>query len=177
MKIISGIYKGRNILGYNIDGTRPTQDRVKENLFNIINFDIQDKIVLDLFAGSGNLGIEALSRGAKYAYFVDNSIDAIKVIKTNINNLNINNCKVIKNDFNKALNNIDKVDIIFLDPPYKTNLIEKAIKLIDKLDLINNNGLIICESDSIDKIVYSDNYEVIKSKQYSDKYIVILKKI
>ena len=177
MKIISGIYKGRNILGYNIDGTRPTQDRVKENLFNIINFDIQDKIVLDLFAGSGNLGIEALSRGAKYAYFVDNSIDAIKVIKTNINNLNINNCKVIKNDFNKALNNIDKVDIIFLDPPYKTNFIEKAIKLIDKLDLINNNGLIICESDSIDKIVYSDNYEVIKSKQYSDKYIVILKKI
>ena len=177
MKIISGIYKGRNILGYNIDGTRPTQDRVKENLFNIINFDIQDKIVLDLFAGSGNLGIEALSRGAKYAYFVDNSIDAIKVIKTNINNLNINNCKVIKNDFNKALNSINKVDIIFLDPPYKTNFIEKSIKLIDKLDLINNNGLIICESDSVDKIIYYDNYKIIKSKKYSDKYIVILKKI
>ena len=177
MKIISGIYKGRNILGYNIDGTRPTQDRVKENLFNIINFDIQDKIVLDLFAGSGNLGIEALSRGAKYAYFVDDSKKAIDIIKTNINNLNINNCKVIKNDFKKALNTIDKVDIIFLDPPYKTNFIEKAIKIIDKLDLINNNGLIICESDSINKILYSDNYEVTKSKQYSDKYIVILKKI
>lgn len=177
MKIISGIYKGRNILGYNIDGTRPTQDRIKENLFNSINFLLEDKIVLDLFSGSGNLGIEALSRGAKYAYFVDNSKKSIDIIKKNINNLNINNCKVIFNDYKKVLNSIDKVDIVFLDPPYKTNYIEESIKLIDKNDILNENGLIICESDNIDKIVYNDNYEVIKSKQYSDKYIVILKKI
>lgn len=177
MKIISGKYKGRNILGYNIDGTRPTQDRIKENLFNSINFLLEDKIVLDLFSGSGNLGIEALSRRAKYAYFVDNSKKAIDIIKRNINNLNINNCKVIFNDYKKVLNSIDKVDIVFLDPPYKTNYIEESIKLIDKNDIINENGLIICESDNIDKIVYNDNYEVFKSKQYSDKYIVILKKI
>ena len=130
MKIISGIYKGRNILGYNIDGTRPTQDRIKENLFNSINFLLEDKIVLDLFSGSGNLGIEALSRGAKYAYFVDNSKKSIDIIKKNINNLNINNCKVIFNDYKKVLNSIDKVDIVFLDPPYKTNYIEESIKLI-----------------------------------------------
>lgn len=177
MKIISGIYKGRNILGYNIDGTRPTQDRIKENLFNSINFLLEDKIVLDLFAGSGNLGIEALSRGAKYAYFVDDSKKAIDIIKKNINNLNITNCKTILNDYKKILNSIDKVDIIFLDPPYKTNYIEESIKLIDKNNILNENGLIICESDNIDKIIYTDKYEVIKSKQYSDKYIVILKKI
>lgn len=177
MKIISGLYKGRNIKGFNIDGTRPTQDRIKENLFNMINYELEDKIVLDLFSGSGNLGIEALSRGANFTYFVDNNNESIKIIKENINNLNIKNCKVIKNDYLKALSLIDKVDIVFLDPPYKTNYIEKAINKIESLNILNNNGLIICETDSLDKIVYSDRLEIYKTKQYSDKYIVILKKI
>ena len=77
MKVVAGLYKGRNIEGYNIEGTRPTQDRVKENLFNIINENIQDKVVLDLFSGSGNLAIESLSRGAKFAYLVDNNNKSI----------------------------------------------------------------------------------------------------
>ena len=163
MKIISGKYKGRNILGFNIDGTRPTQDRVKENLFNMINEDIKDKVVLDLFAGSGNLGLEALSREAKYTYFVDD------------------NCKVLKLDYKKALsyfkdNNI-KLDIIFLDPPYETSHIEQSLFLIDKYSLISNNGIVICESNDINKIFYSKEYKVLKEKKYGDKYIVILKKI
>lgn len=91
MKIVSGKYKGRNILGFDIKGTRPTQDRVKENLFNIINEDIKDNVLLDLFAGSGNLGLEALSRDAKYVYFNDNNRKAIDIINKNINNINIDN--------------------------------------------------------------------------------------
>lgn len=181
MKVISGKYKGRNILGYNIDGTRPTQDRVKENLFNIINFDLKDKIILDLFSGSGNLGIEALSREAKYAYFNDNSKEAISIIKKNISNINIDNCKVLNLNYKKALsylndNNI-KIDIIFLDPPYDTSYIEESIKLIDEYNLLNDKGIIICESNSLDKIIYSNNYKCVKEKKYGDKFIVIIEKI
>ena len=181
MRVISGKYKGKNIIGYDIEGTRPTQDRVKENLFNIINFKLENKVILDLFSGSGNLAFEALSRGAKYAYLNDNNVEAIKVINKNIDNLEINNIKVLKNDYQKTLlylkNNNIKLDIVFLDPPYKTNYIEKSIELISKYDLLNEKGLIICESDSIDKIIYPDNYKCLVDKKYGDKYIVILEKI
>ena len=87
MRVISGTLKGRNIIGYNINGTRPTMDRVKESIFGTIQNYIKDSIVLDLFAGSGNLGIEAISNGAKHCYFVDNNIEAIKVIKKILLNL------------------------------------------------------------------------------------------
>ena len=87
-------------------------------------------------------------------------------------------CVVIYGDFKKVLKEIDtKFDIIFLDPPYKTNYIEEAIKLISDNDLLNNNGLIICESDSLEKIIYSSEYSMIKDKKYGDKYVVILRKI
>ncbi len=181
MKIISGKYKGRNILGFNIDGTRPTQDRVKENLFNMINDYIKDKVVLDLFAGSGNLGLEALSREAKYTYFVDNNPKAINTIKKNIDNISIDNCKVLKMDYKKALSyfkeNKIKLDLIFLDPPYETSHIEQSLFLVDKYSLISTNGIVICESNDLNKIIYSEEYKVLKEKKYGDKYIVILKKI
>ena len=179
MKVVAGLYKGRNIEGYNIEGTRPTQDRVKENLFNIINESIKGKVVLDLFSGSGNLAIESLSRGAKFAYLVDNNIKSINTIKKNINNIGITNCKIINSNYKEALNylidNNIKIDIIFLDPPYKTNYIEESINIIVNNDLLNDKGIIICESDSIDKIVYPEELECIKDKKYGDKYIIILK--
>ena len=179
MKVVAGLYKGRNIEGYNIEGTRPTQDRVKENLFNIINESIKGKVVLDLFSGSGNLAIESLSRGAKFAYLVDNNIKSINTIKKNINNIGITNCKVINSNYKEALNylidNNIKIDIVFLDPPYKTNYIEESINIIVNNDLLNDKGIIICESDSIDKIVYPEGLKCIKDKKYGDKYIIILK--
>jgi len=179
MKVISGIYKGRKIEGFDIDGTRPTMDRVKESLFAMIQNEIKDSTILDLFAGSGNLGIEALSNGAKYAYLVDKNFKAVDTINRNINNLGIDNCKVIKNDYKNALlyfyeNNI-RFDLIFLDPPYKTDFIEKSINLITEYNLLNDNGLIIAESDTIDRIVYSDKYNCVKNKKYGDKWVVILK--
>ena len=106
MKVISGKYKGRKLDGFDIDGTRPTMDRVKESLFAIIQNYISESIVLDLFAGSGNLGIEALSEGAKYAYLVDKNIKCIKTIKKNVNNIGIENVKIIHNDYRKVLKDI-----------------------------------------------------------------------
>lgn len=181
MKIISGKYKGRNLEGFDINGTRPTMDRVKESLFATIQNYIPDSMVLDLFAGSGNLGFEALSEGAKAAYLVDSNPKAISTINRNIKNIGIESSKVTHADYKKALAIFKekglKFNLIFLDPPYQTDYIEKSIDLIERYNLLEAEGLIICESDSIDKIIFSDSYQVIKEKKYGDKHIVLLKKI
>lgn len=179
MKIISGKYKGRNIEGHNLDGTRPTMERVKESLFAIIQNYLDGAVVLDLFSGSGNLGIEALSEGASFAYLVDYNKKASDTIKRNLNTIGIKEAEVINLDYKKALNYLKdkKIDLIFLDPPYKTDFIEQSIKLIDEYNILSDEGLIICENDSLDKIVYPDNYEVVKDRKYGDKWVVILRKI
>lgn len=181
MKVISGLYKGRKIEGYDLNGTRPTMERVKESLFATIQNYLDGSTILDLFSGSGNLGIEALSQGASFAYLVDYNQKAVKTIKQNIENIGIKNAEVINMDYLKALNYLKekniKLDLIFLDPPYNTNYIEKSIELITKNNLLKDNGLIICESDSLDKIVYNDVYKIIKDKKYGDKWVVILKQI
>ena len=181
MKIISGKYKGRNIDGFDLDGTRPTMDRVKESLFGMIQNYVDDSIVLDLFSGSGNLAFESLSEGAKYAYSVDSNYKAIKTIKKNIDTINITDIDVLNMDYIEALkyfnNKSIKFNIIFLDPPYKTNYIEKSIEVIDKYDLLDDDGIIVCESDCLDKIIYTNKYKSVKDKKYGDKYIVLLKKI
>lgn len=181
MKVISGIYKGRNIEGFNMPGTRPTMDRVKESLFAMIQDNIKDSTILDLFSGSGSLAIEALSQGAKEAYAVDKSYQATKVINTNIKNISVKNCKVLTSDYKVALKTFStqniKFDLIFLDPPYDTDYIEKSLKLIAEFNLTKDNGLIICESNSIDKIVYPSEFKQIKEKKYGDKWVVILEKI
>lgn len=180
MKIISGKLKGRKIEGFELTGTRPTMERVKESLFAMIQNDIIEAKVLDLFAGSGNLGIEAISQGAYHATLVDHSKKAIKTMEKNIKNLQIEaQIQVIHAHFKKALLNLQnqKFDIIFLDPPYQTNYIEESVEKIKKYQLLNENGMIICESSSLDKIIYPIDYQVIKRKRYGDKYIAILKKI
>ena len=181
MKVISGIYKGRNLLGYNLDGTRPTMDRVKESLFASIQDNIKESIVLDLFSGSGSLAIEALSEGASFAYAVDKSHQAIKIINENIKTIGVKNCKVILSDYKIVLKEFSskkiKFDLIFLDPPYATNYIEESLKLISNLKLINSSGLIIWESNRLDKIIYDDSFTKIKEKKYGDKWVVILRNI
>ena len=181
MKVISGIYKGRNIEGFTMNGTRPTMERVKESLFAMIQDYLEDSTVLDLFSGSGNLGIEALSEGAAYAYLVDHHKIAYETIKKNLKNIGIENAKSYLLDYLKALKLFQEenitFDIIFLDPPYDTDYIEKSLKKIKEYQLLKKNGIIVCESNSLDKIVYEDMYTMIKNRQYGDKNIVILKEI
>ena len=147
MRVISGTARGRNLKetpGYDI---RPTGGMVKESIFNIVQFDIEGRRVLDLFAGTGQLGIEALSRGAKNAVFVDSSPDAVKLIKENIKLCGFaETASVYTSDALDYLRRKETFDLVFLDPPYDTPLAEKAIDRIIEIDKIRTNGIIICET-------------------------------
>ena len=172
MRVISGKYKGLHLEGFDIDGTRPTMDRVKESLSGSIQNYLKESVCLDLFAGSGALGIEALSNGASECYFIDKNIEVIKILKRNLNK--IDNAKVFNSSYEDFLNNTNvKFDIIFLDPPYKFNLINNAIDLIIKNDLLNEGGIIVCEYEN-EKII--DKLNLIKEKKYGSKFIKIYKK-
>lgn len=178
MKIISGEFKGRIIKGYDIEGTRPTMDRVKESLFGTIQNYVPNAVCLDLFAGTGNLGFEALSNRASFCYFNDSNIKCVKLIENIINELNLKDkSKVLNCHYKKALNyfkdNNIKLDIIFLDPPYKMDILNEIIAYIKENDLIKENGLIVCEIDNL--YLNIDYYSKIKEKKYGSKYIVIYK--
>ncbi len=154
MKIISGEFKGRVIKGFDIDGTRPTMDRVKESLFSMIQNYTEDSCVLDLFAGTGNLGFEALSNGAKICYFNDINIKCTSLISKVAKDLKIEDrVKVIKMNYKKALHffldNDIKFDIIFLDPTYKMECLNEIIDYIFKNNLIKKDGIIVCEIDTL----------------------------
>ncbi len=173
MRIISGKYKGKIIKEYNIEGTRPTMDRIKESLFAMIQTHLENSTCLDLFCGSGSLGIEALSNGAKECYFIDKNKKVTDILKNNTKD--INNVYIINNDYEKFLKTTNKkYDIIFLDPPYDLFLINNSIKLIEQNNLLNDNGLIICEYT---KEIIKTNLFLLKEKKYGDKYIRIYKKI
>jgi 16S rRNA (guanine(966)-N(2))-methyltransferase RsmD len=176
MRVISGKYKGKKLDGFDIEGTRPTMDRVKESLFGSIQNYVKDSIVLDLFAGSGSLGIEALSMGANKCYFVDNNKIVINVLNKNLNG--IDNYEVIKNDYKEALNyfkkNNIKFDLILLDPPYKFNLINSCIELIHEYDLLNEGGIIVCEFEN--ENVNTNYYEELKRKKIATKCLVVYKR-
>ena len=181
MRVISGMLKGRIIEGYNIEGTRPTMDRVKESVFGSIQDYVKDAIVLDLFAGSGNLGIEAISNGSKSCYFVDNNVKCVNVIKSNVNKFNIGNKSYIFNmDYNKAIkyfNSISlKFDIIFIDPPYDYHNIDKCINNIIDYNILSDNGILVLEFRD-DRLYINNNiFNLRKVKRYGDKFIYILQK-
>jgi len=181
MRIISGKYKGKKIEGYDIEGTRPTQDRVKESLFAIIQNDLSDSIILDLFSGSGNLGIEALSNGANFSYFVDINHKCIDILNKNIRNIKDDNYKILNLDYRKALEYFNKnnitFDIIFLDPPYNLECINEIINKILEYNLLNEDGIIICEYEFDN---FKENYiglELEKEKKYGYKNIRIYRKV
>lgn len=147
MRVITG--KARGIQLKTPEGmlTRPTADRVKEALFSIINFDIPGANVLDLFGGTGQLGIEALSRGASSAVFVDAREESCKLIRENLKRTKLEqNAKVIRSDYLDYLGRCrEQYDIIFLDPPYAEEFLENAIKQITEIDILRSNGIIVAE--------------------------------
>ena len=179
MRIISGKLKGRIIKGYDIKGTRPTMDRVKESIFSMIQDYLNNSVVLDLFSGSGNLGIEAISNGASCVYFNDKNSKCIELIKSNLVNFNIvDNSYITNMDYQEALNYYKnksiKFDLVFLDPPYKDHIISDIMKTIIDNHLLNINGLIICEVNSKDEFV-CNKLVLLKKKRYGDKLVLIYK--
>ncbi len=152
MRIISGKMRGLKLNSPKDDSVRPTTDRVKESLFNVISPYVYDANVLDLFAGSGALGIECLSRGATKCTFVDNSRDSITIIKSNISKAKFeDSSEVLNMDYKEVIKKMsiksEKFDIIFLDPPYYKDMFEEAIQKISESDILNEEGIIIVEHD------------------------------
>ena len=138
MRVITGIARGRKLV--TLEGeevVRPTTDRVKEAMFSIIQFDIPGKSVLDLFAGSGQLGIEALSRGAEKAVFVDKSAEAFSVVKQNLKTCGLSDKATVINS--------DSFDIILIDPPYSRQMAETALSIVD--GVLKDGGIVMCETD------------------------------
>ena len=179
MRVITG--KARGVVLKTPEGmeTRPTSDRVKEALFSIINFDIPNAVVLDLFGGTGQLGIEALSRGAKSAVFVDAGDPACKLIKENLRRTKLEGQgKVVRSDYLQYLRTChDKFDIIFLDPPYAENLLESAIAHIAKFDILAPHGIMAAEHPA-DKVLpaLAPPYRVQRTYRYGKIALTIYRR-
>lgn len=174
MRIISGSKRGAKLLSLPGDDTRPTTDRVKESLFNIIQWEINGAAVLDLFAGSGGLGLEALSRGARYALFADSNPAAVNVINSNIAKLGFEeNSQVVCSDFRTVLNETVKYDIIFLDPPYASDFIEQSLSQIEQNGTLAQGGVIVCETLK-DKLFDTYGFAVRKEAVYGITKLVFL---
>lgn len=156
MRVISGTAKGTKLNSIDELSTRPTLDRVKEALFNIIQTKIPDSIILDLFSGSGAIGIEFLSRGCEKAYLCDNSQNAVNMINQNLEKTRLKDKAVVmKKDYKKCLQDLGKeniaFDVIFIDPPYKDNIAVDAVETILSLKLLKEEGFIIIETDEKDR--------------------------
>lgn len=181
MKVISGSLKGRNIVGFDILGTRPTMDRVKESVFGMIQNYINGSVVLDLFAGSGNYGIEAISNGASKVFFNDYNKKCVKVIKDNLERFNVLKQAIITNlDYLKALDLYKReglvFDLIFLDPPYKEHIIEDILTYVSKNNLLKDKGIVICELTSNDLQDEYNDLVLIKERKYGEKQVFVYQK-
>ncbi len=147
MRVITGSARGRRLKELEGLETRPTTDKVKESLFSIIQFDIEGRRVLDLFAGTGQLGIEALSRGAAECVFVDRRSDAVELIRENVKLCGMEDrARIKKGDALAYLHSGEKFDLIFLDPPYASDLLDQALETISRFDICRGHGIIIAES-------------------------------
>lgn len=165
MRVISGLSRGRRLTEPRGTAIRPTGDMVKESIFNIIQFDIPGRAVLDLFAGTGQLGIEALSRGAASAVFVDESSEAVRLIEENLRNTGLEGAAVRRREASAFLGTCGKFDIIFLDPPYDSGFLDKIIKKIQLFDILNENGIIVCES-KLEKSMPEPEEPYLKLREY-----------
>ncbi len=183
MRIIAGKAKGTKLYTLEGENTRPTLDRVKESLFNIIQNEVQDAVFLDMFSGSGAIGLEAVSRGAKKAILCDKSKEACMIIKKNIEKTHaLENIELYQADFKEVLKNKihEKLDIVFLDPPYKTDFAIEAIKIIVEKDLLNQNAMIIIETDDSNRILEDLKYidcEIKDIRKYGRAYLIFLERI
>lgn len=181
MRIIAGRARGRKLIPPATMETRPTLDRVKEAMFSTVQNYIQDAVVIDVFAGTGSLGLECASRGATEVYLIDKSPVTFPLLKENVKNLNFEDCCYPLNmdsyDALKSLANKGKVfDIIFIDPPYCREMIPEAMKIIKENNMLKEDGIIVTKIDSIEEIY--EGYEDIllsKSKKYGNTTVCYYK--
>ena len=168
MRIIAGKFKGRKLTGLKGRKIRPTSDRIREALFSILSHKVENALVLDLFAGTGAFGIEALSRGAAKSFFVDKSEQAIEIIKKNLELLNIKEeAEVFLHDactvIDSKITFDHKFDLIFMDPPYNRGFILNLFENVDLLSIIKDNSIIIAEhsvrEDKLEKVSGLDLYD------------------
>lgn len=179
MRIISGSCRGTSLFTLSGDNTRPTLDRVKESVFNILGNVFVDKYVLDLFAGSGALGLESLSRGASFCDFVDMSQDAINIINKNIDKCHMKDkSKVHKSDFKAIIKKFPdkRFDFVFLDPPYGKDMGIEAINNLDKI--VKDDAIIILETDGVEAVPDSiGNFERYDFRKYGRIAISFFRKV
>ena len=154
MRVITGEFKGRKLETPIGDEIRPTSDKVKESIFNLLMNDTYDRVFCDLFCGTGSLGIEALSRGASRCYFIDHSRDSIRITNHNIRSCGAEDrAIVLTGEYDRSLARIhEKVDVFLLDPPYHEGLYENCLRRIDELDLLSMEGIIIAEHGTRDSV-------------------------
>lgn len=175
MRVISGSRRGAKLVSFEGDKIRPTTDRVKESIFNLIQMYIPNAKVLDLFAGSGALGIEAMSRGASEAVFVDLDKASVDVVLKNLSNLRFNeNVRVFNLSYSEFFKlNSECFDVIFLDPPYNRGFIEPVLKDIVDNGRLSEDGIIMLESDGTDMHDEFEGLAVLKQKKYGRSYITV----
>lgn len=179
MRIVAGELKGRKLFAPSDKSIRPTSGKAKEGILNMLQWDIYDSVVLDLFSGSGNLGIEAISRGARKCYFSDASKDSLKLIRDNIEMCRIEDRSVIMaGDYRKNIASMpEKADIIFMDPPYSKGYIEKAFECVRENDILSNDGIIVTEHGSDEKLPDElFGFTRIKEKRYGISIVSLYKK-
>jgi len=179
MRVISGLYRGRQLISPPDNTIRPTKDMVKEAIFGKLQFLLPESTFIDLFSGSGAMGIEAVSRGASKVYFNDSSRNAIATIKENLQNLNIS-ADVLDYDYKDILKVLKdkRVNFILADPPYALDCINDILKISVEYDTIMVGGMIIYEHDRARAVILEDsNYELVSSKNYSATTITYFKRI
>lgn len=182
MKVISGIYKGRKIKFVKDKEIRPTKDIVREAIFDTLRGWIVNKKVIELFAGSGAIGIEAISEGAKKVIFIEKEKRCIEVIKENIKNLGIEKkCEIIKGDCEYEIEKLTnlKYDLVIGDPPYDFPIskLERIMEKIVKLNVLKKNGVIVIEHEIKKEIPELEGYEIIKKRKYGKTELTYLRRI
>lgn len=178
MRIVSGKYRGKKLIAPKNNDVRPTSDMIKESVFNIIQNNIPDCRFLDLFAGSGAMGIEAISRGAKEVVFVDNNKESLAIVKRNLESIS-ENSRIIHGDYEHSLAELQgmQFDVIYVDPPFVFKDIQSILANIDKYNLLSSTGIVVYESLYIkDKNQDIPNFILIKCKKYGTISIEIYSK-
>ena len=164
MRIVAGKFRGTHLSDFDLDTTKPTLDRVRVSIGNILQFNFDGAVAVDLFSGSGWFGLEALSRGASKVYCVDSNKQAIKIIRANFTRLKQDESQIVNSDYmdflRTAKNKGDKFDIVFLDPPYATDFAQRAVDYIIEHDMMNAGGVIMRESDSTSTPLFATDKEI-----------------